>query len=85
MTRQCARPGCAHTATATLAYDYRAQTIWLDRLAAEGHPMTHDLCTAHADRLGAPNGWRLDDRRRVAPLRVPGPEGEREFRSRLAS
>ena len=85
MTRQCARPCCAHAAVATLAYDYRGQTVWLDRLAADPHPMTHDLCTAHADRFSAPKGWRLDDRRMVAPLKVPSPEGEREYRSQLAS
>ncbi len=48
---------------ATLAYDYRGQTVWVDPLAEEPHPMTHDLCSRHADRLSVPVGWTLDDRR----------------------
>lgn len=68
MTRQCARPGCNHSASATLTYDYAGQSAWLERLSPEPHPMTHDLCDAHAERLSVPRGWRLDDRRVVAPL-----------------
>lgn len=68
MTRQCARPGCAQPAVATLTYDYANQAAWLERLAREPHPMTHDLCEAHADRLSVPQGWGLEDRRTVAPL-----------------
>jgi hypothetical protein len=78
MTRQCARPGCGQPATATLTYDYGAQAAWLERLSAEPHPMTHDLCEPHADRLSVPRGWRLDDRRVVAPL-LP------RFQAQLAS
>jgi hypothetical protein len=72
MTRQCARPGCAQSAVATLTYDYRNQAAWLDRLAPEPHPMTHDLCEAHAARLSVPQGWLLDDRRTVAHLPSAG-------------
>jgi hypothetical protein len=69
MQRHCARPGCSTTATATLTYDYAGGTVWIDRLSAEAHPMTHDLCTGHADALGVPRGWLLQDRRPVvAPL-----------------
>jgi hypothetical protein len=85
MTRQCARPGCAQHAAATLAYDYAGQTAWLDRLASEPHPMTHDLCPAHAGAFSVPQGWRLEDRRMVAPLHAAVPEGERLFHSQLAS
>lgn len=90
MTRQCARPGCSQPATATLTYDYAAQGAWLERLSAETHPMTHDLCEAHADRMSVPQGWRLEDRRIVADINAgaaasadaaPGPL----FRSQLAS
>lgn len=63
MTRQCARPGCSATAAATLAYDYEQRTTWLDPLAPEAHPMSYDLCDAHADTLVVPRGWRLEDRR----------------------
>ena len=68
MSRTCARPGCNQAATATLTYEYGSRTAWLDRLSAESHPMTHDLCERHADGLSVPKGWRLDDRRVVAPL-----------------
>ena len=68
MTRQCARPGCSQVAVATLTYDYGSQAAWLDRLAPEPHPMTHDLCEAHAQRLSVPQGWRLEDRRMIAPI-----------------
>ena len=73
MTRQCARPGCSQPAVATLTYDYGSQAAWLDRLSPEPHPMTHDLCQAHAERLSVPQGWRLEDRRMVAPLTSPTP------------
>ncbi len=68
MSRHCARPGCGHPATATLTYHYGAQAAWLERLSTEAHPMTHDLCEAHADGLSVPRGWSLEDRRVVAPL-----------------
>lgn len=66
MTRACARPGCGQLATATLTYDYRARIAWLDVLASDPHPMSHDLCREHADALSVPQGWTLDDRRRPA-------------------
>jgi hypothetical protein len=49
-------------------YDYSSSAAWLDDLAAEDHPMTHDLCARHADRLSAPNGWVLHDRRQASPF-----------------
>jgi hypothetical protein len=63
MNRACARPACGHTATATFVYDYHARTTWLDPLSGERHPMSYDLCPAHADTLTVPRGWRLVDRR----------------------
>ena len=63
MTRSCARPDCSEPATATLTYDYTGQAVWLDSLAFEDHPAAHDLCSRHADRLRAPQGWDLVDRR----------------------
>lgn len=69
MQRHCARPGCTTQATATLTYDYSSGTVWIDLLTDEAHPMTHDLCSRHADRLSVPRGWLLQDRRAsVAPL-----------------
>lgn len=78
MSRHCARPGCGQPATATLTYRYEHQAAWLERLSPESHPMTHDLCEAHAEGLTVPRGWRLEDRRVVAAL-VP------RFTTQLAS
>jgi hypothetical protein len=83
MTRRCARPGCGQPAAATLTYDYEGQAAWLERLSAEPHPMTHDQCEAHADRLSVPKGWRLEDRRIVAGQLAPSDAPY--FRSQLAS
>lgn len=66
MRRGCARPGCAEPATATLSYGYGSATVWLESLAPEGHPMTHDLCDRHAGRTRPPLGWELVDLREVA-------------------
>lgn len=71
MTRQCARPGCSQPAVATLTYDYSSQAAWLDRLSPEAHPMTHDQCEVHAERLSVPQGWRLEDRRMIVPINSP--------------
>jgi hypothetical protein len=68
MTRHCARPGCNQGAVATLSYDYANSTAWLDGLATEPHPMTHDLCPMHAENLSVPRGWGLVDRRAPAPV-----------------
>jgi hypothetical protein len=67
-SRSCARPGCGVAAIATLTYDYTNRAAWLDKLAADPHPMTHDMCDRHAERLSVPKGWRLEDRRVVKPL-----------------
>lgn len=62
MARRCAHPCCGEEAARTLAYDYGSATVWLDQLSDEGHPMTHDLCQLHAERLSVPRGWTLQDR-----------------------
>lgn len=56
---------------ATLSYAYRDATVWVDDLAAEAHPMTHDLCEDHAANLRVPRGWDRRDRRQ-RPLVVLG-------------
>ncbi|MBK5223743.1 MAG: DUF3499 family protein [Acidimicrobiia bacterium] len=68
MRRSCARPACGNPPAATLAYDYAGRSVWVDPLADESHPMTHDLCARHADTLSVPNGWALHDRRVDAAL-----------------
>jgi hypothetical protein len=65
VSRSCARPGCAETAVATLSYAYADGVVVLDDLAAEAHPMVHDLCRAHAEGLRVPRGWELQDERSI--------------------
>jgi hypothetical protein len=68
--RRCARPDCALTAAASLGYDSRARTVWLDDLFAPD-PAHHDLCDGHAARLRVPSGWQLIDRRAATAPVVP--------------
>ena len=49
----------------TLTYQYSHAQVWLDDLAPERDPHAYDLCDRHADRLTAPQGWQVRDRRRV--------------------
>jgi hypothetical protein len=67
-SRTCAKPSCNVSASATLTYDYGGQTVWLERLNPEAHPMRYDLCTEHADHLRVPVGWVLQDQRHVPNL-----------------
>jgi hypothetical protein len=67
-SRTCAKPSCSVSATATLMYDYAGQTVWLEPLNPEAHPMRYDLCTEHADNLRVPKGWILQDQRHVPNL-----------------
>jgi hypothetical protein len=68
MARRCARPTCSELAVVTLSYDYAGRNVWLNDLAVEDDPANHDLCERHADRVTAPQGWVLHDRRNVAPI-----------------
>lgn len=63
VVRRCARPLCGVEASATLTYDYANASVRIDPASAVGHPMDHDLCADHADRLVVPRGWELEDRR----------------------
>lgn len=72
MPRRCARPDCHDLAATTLAYEYGTSTVWITHLTDEAHPMTHDLCPRHADRMSVPVGWQLRDRRDVVPLPLFG-------------
>jgi hypothetical protein len=62
--RQCSRTGCSEPATATLTYQYAHAQVWLDGLTGDRDPHAYDLCDRHADRLTAPQGWQVRDRRR---------------------
>ncbi|MEO9224081.1 MAG: DUF3499 family protein [Acidimicrobiales bacterium] len=82
MRRTCARPGCHEEATTTLSYDYGASTVVIEALLPDAHPMLHDLCDRHANRLSVPRGWLLRDQRPTAPNDVMG---EAPFRRAVQS
>lgn len=46
-----------------MSYDYEARYVLIESLHDHDHPMTHDLCAAHADRSTPPSGWELVDER----------------------
>lgn len=58
----CARPGCQGQTGAWLTYDYAGQHVWLDDVPAPDGDRW-PLCTSHAARLRAPQGWTQVDRR----------------------
>ena len=62
--RQCSRSGCSESAAVTLTFQYTHAQVWLDVLALERDPHAYDLCDRHANRLTAPQGWQVRDRRR---------------------
>jgi hypothetical protein len=66
VARHCSRTGCSEPAAVTLTYQYSLAQVWLDDLAGERDPHAYDLCDRHADRLTAPQGWQVRDRRRRA-------------------
>ncbi len=63
MTRiDCARPLCAEAATARFMIDAVHKLVIVDSKVDEWGA-SGSVCTRHADRLKAPNGWTLEDRR----------------------
>jgi hypothetical protein len=70
VARQCSRTGCSEAAAVTLTYQYAHAQVWLDDLALERDPHAYDLCGRHAERLTAPRGWQVRDRR-VTTYRSP--------------
>ncbi|MGH2699542.1 MAG: DUF3499 family protein [Actinomycetota bacterium] len=62
--RLCSKPSCHQPASALLAYDYAARLAVLhDAPEGEVSPHLYELCFGCADKLVAPRGWLLDDRR----------------------
>src|SRR5699024_8342834 len=57
--RRCSRPGCGRPAVATLTYAYSEQTAVVGPLVEEEDPHSWDLCSHHADKITAPQGWEL--------------------------
>ncbi len=66
--RLCTRVTCQKPAVATLTYVYADSMAVLGPLSLKAEPHSYDLCTDHADRLSAPNGWSV--------LRISGPDGD---------
>jgi Protein of unknown function (DUF3499) len=60
--RGCARPGCREAAAATMTYEYRERTAWIDGLSEPGSG-GYDLCAVHAETLRVPHGWQRYDLR----------------------
>ena len=66
--RRCTRSGCRDHARLTLTFNYATSVVWIDHLHDEREPSAYELCDTHWSRFNAPNGWRLEDRRRVEVL-----------------
>ncbi len=76
----CDRPGCSEPVFLHYGFDPVAAVVWLElprELDASG------LCETHAERLVAPRGWTIDDRRDPT-LRLfrPGPSNASASSSR---
>jgi hypothetical protein len=68
----CARPGCQGETVAWLTYDYAGQRVWLDDAPYDAGDQW-GLCSGHAARLRAPQGWTQVDRRVGRPGRYEPP------------
>jgi hypothetical protein len=66
--RLCTRNGCRDHARVSLTFQYASSVIWLDHLTDERQAGVYELCETHWQRFVSPNGWRIDDRRRVDVL-----------------
>jgi hypothetical protein len=51
---------------ATLTFDYRDSLAVLGPLSGRKEPHSFDLCSRHAERTSAPQGWQLMRHRLVA-------------------
>ena len=67
MARRCDRPGCSELAAIAFGFDPSRLLVWLDNLVDDDRAKAGALCQRHADRLTAPKGWWLDDRRVEVP------------------
>ncbi|SKB08402.1 DUF3499 domain-containing protein [Aeromicrobium choanae] len=59
LQRRCSRAGCPNSAVATLTYVYADSVAVLGPLATYAEPHAYDLCSRHAERLSAPQGWSV--------------------------
>lgn len=67
--RACAKMRCGHEPVVTVSLRYAERTVLIEGLRSERGPNLLDLCREHADRLTAPVGWAIHDRR-AAPVAV---------------
>lgn len=67
VTRLCERPGCSVPAEVAYGFDASQRTVWLDAMVGEPDARAGALCRRHADTMGIPLGWTLDDRREAIP------------------
>lgn len=58
-----------------MSYAYADRVVWVEELAAEAHPMVHDLCSSHAANVRVPRGWELRDLRDTADAAVSAVPG----------
>lgn len=75
-TRQCSRQTCQREAVFTLTYAYAQSTAVIGPLSVYREPHAYDLCEFHADRLTAPQGWKVVrlDEASTLPADPAGPE-----------
>lgn len=68
MIERCVR--CGAPAGIKMAFAYEARLVWLEDITQPVvRGLAYPLCESHADRVSAPVGWSLVDRRRpVRPL-----------------
>lgn len=57
-----------------MSYAYADGIVWLEELSAEAHPMVHDLCRLHAEKVRVPLGWELRDEWTAAIRAATTPE-----------
>ncbi|WP_344719077.1 DUF3499 domain-containing protein [Brevibacterium daeguense] len=57
--RLCSKVKCGSSATWTLTYVHADACVVIGPLAMRSEPGAHDLCSFHAERLTAPQGWEL--------------------------
>lgn len=78
MTPSCRRPGCGLSASVVITFDPVGCQVWLDPLGSPAGVGGQPLCAMHVERLHAPRGWVVLDRRapqsvlRVAQMAAKG-------------
>ncbi|TFD86309.1 DUF3499 family protein [Cryobacterium serini] len=64
--RPCSRVACLEPSVATLTFDYGESLAVLGPLSFRAEPHSFDLCSRHAERTSAPQGWQLMRHRLLA-------------------